>query len=120
MAGAGPTNPTGDRWLGTLRVCPVLLILAFVFCAGSPTTTVRAATRAYDAPTIERDDVQEILVVEAGPLQGSQAREGSVSPSADRGTFTTLYAPVVATNTAGQRALPRNSPSRLGGSGQRR
>lgn len=72
------------------------------------TTPANAATFTYDASTAKRADVQEIRVAEAGPVQGSEAREGSGSPSAEaRGASTTSSAAVVGTNKAGEQYSER-------------
>jgi hypothetical protein len=69
-----------------------------VTVAATPTTTVGAASFAYDGPTIARVDVREFEIAGASPAQLSGSREGSASPSAEGwGTSTTPAAPVVAT-----------------------
>ena len=73
-------------------------------------TPASAATFTYDAPAFARFDVHEIDAAEAGPARLRDAQAGSASPYVEgRRTPTTSQAGSVATNTAGQRALPRSS-----------
>jgi hypothetical protein len=90
--------------LARLMSC-LLVALGMLWSAG--TTPANAATFTYDVSTAERADVQEIRVAGAGPVHGSEAREGSGSPSVEgRGAATTPAARNHATNTGGGGAEP--------------
>jgi hypothetical protein len=79
-------------------------LIAFVLGPGAAvavTATAAARTFTYDAPTVARVDVHEIVAGETGPWQLRVAREWSVSsPLRARGVSTTPLPSFIATNTA--------------------
>lgn len=91
----------------------VLLLLALVgvvwfgsTSTATATTTVDTAPFTYDAPTVARVDVHEIVAGETGPWQVSVARERSVSsPLRARGVSTTPSATLVATEAVPPRFI---------------
>jgi Bacterial EndoU nuclease len=93
--------------LGRFAVAVLSLLLGVIAFAAhpaaahAPTTTSGAATYTYDTRTSTHVDNCAIDVACAATTQLGEAREGSASPPVEaRGTSTTRFAPVVATNTA--------------------
>jgi hypothetical protein len=82
------------------------LFIVLLVLAGTPSAHATAATASgiydYDAPTGTRVEVYGFGVAEARPMQASDVREWSASPSAAaQGTSTTSSVSVVATEAAG-------------------
>lgn len=76
-------------------------VAVVVASALTGTTTARASTYVYDAQSIGRVDTHRFEAADASPAQLSGSREGSeLPPVAARGTSTTPFAPVVATEAA--------------------
>lgn len=103
------------RRLLALRAIAIGLIVAV---AVTSTTTVGAASFAYDAQPIARVDARAMAAVKDNVAQLSVAGQVSASPSVDAGgASTTRFARSVATNGLGasemRRLLRRHSVSRL-------
>jgi hypothetical protein len=82
------------------RFAALLLgVVAVLFATG--TTTASATRSIYDGPAVARVDAQAFTPSDASPTHLSRVRVESASPLPSvRGTSTTPFAPVVATNTA--------------------